>query len=98
VEVLDPGEELLKGAKFSVRIDLLQVRLREPARVRLVEGVGAAQDTGPAMANLFAPDDRPMALVLRKLQPVRPGLPVGQIDLDVDCDIRLSPRMQGTDL
>jgi len=50
------------------------------------------------MANLFAPDDRPMALVLRKLQPVRPGLPVGQIDLDVDCDIRLSPRMQGTDL
>jgi len=91
MEVPHLGEELLQLTKRSVRVELLEMRLRQPLLILAVIVVRPFKDKLPVLRDHFSTDDGSFAIVLIEFQPVGPGPIRTNIDLDLDGNVRMAP-------
>lgn len=83
MEVADLREELTNLTKASVRVNLLQVGLREAAGVVPIVVIGPLDDDARPTTDEFSRDDWSALVILRELDPV---MPVGGVEIKSDID------------
>src|SRR6185295_10135580 len=98
MEIADLGEELGDLAELLVRVDLLQVRLRQSIRVRPVGIVRTLEEGVIPSPDLLSLDDGYSLGVLPEFEPISPFPAVVEIDRDVDRDRRALARVEAAQL
>jgi hypothetical protein len=93
VQVPDVCEELRELPELTIGIDLLEMRLTQAARVRVIVGIRASSELLAASPDPFFDHDRTAVVVLTKRESVSPQCTIG-VDFDVDDDLGIATRVK----
>src|SRR5262249_3969017 len=92
VQVTNLAQKFTDLSKFSIRVDLLKIGLRQPVTISFIIFVRPVENCFPILADKFPGNDWSSLIVLSKLNTVAPRCII-EIHVGLDRDLRIAPSM-----